>query len=146
MTIKKKHKLIIIIIIMRQRSIRNYIEIQIYKTQTKNVDILLMLCFRVVCAFLLKRISIIVVRVKRDREERLAAIARPSINDYTSLIIICISSSPPLFVVHFHALSLFLPSLDSHCCSSMNYIHSNNNLTVAICLASMRTQTYMCVQ
>jgi len=105
MTIKKKHKLMIMMM-TTQSNTTSYI-------LHKKKKLIFCLFFALLAhTLLLKRISIIVVRVKRKREERLAAIARPSINDYTRLIIICISSSPPSFIfTRYLSLSPLLRTL-----------------------------------
>jgi hypothetical protein len=116
-------------------------------TTKRKVDILLVFYSCLHTRYYLKGFLLLLFEWRREREERLAAIARPPINDYTRLIIICVSSSPMSFVAHFHALSPFYPlslpfSFDSHRSSTMNYIHSNNNLTVVMCLVSMQTRTH----
>jgi uncharacterized membrane protein YbhN (UPF0104 family) len=78
-------------------------------TTKRKVDILLVFYSCLHTRYYLKGFLLLLFEWRREREERLAAIARPPINDYTRLIIICVSSSPMSFVAHFHALSPFYP-------------------------------------
>jgi len=67
MTIKKQHKLIIIIIIIIMKR-QNYRK-KAKETKEKKVDILFILRFGCMHTSILKRISIIVIRVKREKEK-----------------------------------------------------------------------------
>ena len=119
MTMREKHELRVRV--NRQWRSESHIALSIVK---QDVAILLMFCALLARTIQLKRISILVVQLEGKEKNDLppslslsASIpvtlarppARPSINAYTRLIIICVSSNPLSFAARFHALSLVLP-------------------------------------
>jgi len=125
-------------------------------TTKKEKKLIFSLCFTLLaCALLLKRISIIVVREWREKKRKRRTTCRHRSPARRSMITLdwlssafrrVLRSSSLIFTRYLlsivsYVLSLYF-SLDSHRSSSMNYIHSNNNLTVAMCLVSIQTRTY----
>jgi hypothetical protein len=123
-------------------------------TYNKTKKLIFCLCFALVaCVLLLKRISIIVIRVKRGEEKEKndlppSFVRRSMITLYwlSSVFRRVLRRSSLIFTRYLLSIlscALLLSiSLDSHRSSSMNYIHSNNNLTVAMCMVSIQLRTH----